>query len=80
MTVADREVDLTTLERRLLAALMEADGRTLTRDQLLDNVTIYWFTGTGASSARLYWESAGPAPPLDPPATRPGCVGFRTVP
>lgn len=27
------------------------------RDQLLDNVSLYWFTATGASSARLYWES-----------------------
>jgi pimeloyl-ACP methyl ester carboxylesterase len=31
-----------------------------TMDQLLDNATLYWFTATGASSARLYWESAGP--------------------
>jgi pimeloyl-ACP methyl ester carboxylesterase len=29
----------------------------LTRDQLLDNVMLYWLPGTGASSARLYWES-----------------------
>lgn len=27
------------------------------RDRLLDNVSLYWFTATGASSARLYWES-----------------------
>jgi len=27
------------------------------RDELLDNVMLYWLTGTGASSARLYWES-----------------------
>jgi pimeloyl-ACP methyl ester carboxylesterase len=27
------------------------------RDALLDNVTLYWLTGTAASSARLYWES-----------------------
>ena len=32
-----------------------------TKDQLLDNVTVYWFTATAASSARLYWESVGPA-------------------
>ncbi|MCB0994070.1 MAG: alpha/beta fold hydrolase [Acidimicrobiales bacterium] len=31
-----------------------------TKDQLLDNVSIYWFTGTGASSGRLYWASANP--------------------
>jgi pimeloyl-ACP methyl ester carboxylesterase len=29
----------------------------LTRDQLLDNVMLYWLPGTGASSARMYWES-----------------------
>ena len=29
----------------------------LSRDELLDNVMFYWLTGTGASSARLYWES-----------------------
>jgi pimeloyl-ACP methyl ester carboxylesterase len=28
-----------------------------TRDELLDNLTLYWLTGTGASAARLYWES-----------------------
>ena len=26
---------------------------------MLDNVMLYWLTGTGASSARLYWESLG---------------------
>ncbi len=29
----------------------------LTRDQVLDNVTLTWFTNTGVSSARLYWEN-----------------------
>ena len=29
----------------------------LSRDELLDNVMVYWATGSGASSARLYWES-----------------------
>ena len=29
----------------------------LTRDEVLDNVTFYWFTNTGVSSARLYWEN-----------------------
>jgi epoxide hydrolase len=29
----------------------------LTRDEMLDNVMLYWLSGTGASSARLYWES-----------------------
>jgi pimeloyl-ACP methyl ester carboxylesterase len=31
------------------------------RDRLLDNVMLYWLTGTAASSARLYWESFGKA-------------------
>ena len=42
----------------------------LTRDHILDNVTLYWLTGTGASAARSYWEggraaalAAGQAPP-----------------
>ena len=29
----------------------------LTRDEVLDNVTFYWLTNTGVSSARLYWEN-----------------------
>ncbi|XVU23752.1 epoxide hydrolase family protein [Actinoplanes sp. CA-054009] len=33
------------------------DGNPLTRDQLLDNLMMYWLPGTGASAARLYWES-----------------------
>jgi pimeloyl-ACP methyl ester carboxylesterase len=35
------------------------DGRTegLTRDDVLDNITLYWLTNTGVSSARLYWEN-----------------------
>ncbi|MCP1842935.1 pimeloyl-ACP methyl ester carboxylesterase [Bradyrhizobium sp. USDA 4524] len=32
----------------------------LSRDELLDNVMLYWVTATAASSARLYWESFGP--------------------
>ena len=31
----------------------------LTRDEMLDDIMLYWLTGTGASSARLYWESFG---------------------
>jgi len=38
----------------------DADGdpaNVLTRDEMLDDVMLYWLPGTGASSARLYWES-----------------------
>jgi pimeloyl-ACP methyl ester carboxylesterase len=41
-------------------AWTDCDGHpenVLTRDELLDNVMMYWLPGTGASSARLYWES-----------------------
>jgi pimeloyl-ACP methyl ester carboxylesterase len=36
------------------------DGQTegLSRDDILDNVTMYWLTNTAVSSARLYWEAA----------------------
>jgi hypothetical protein len=36
------------------------DGKTegLTRDDILDNVTLYWLTNTAISSARLYWDTA----------------------
>jgi pimeloyl-ACP methyl ester carboxylesterase len=30
----------------------------LTRDHVLDNITLYWLTGTGTSAARLYWENS----------------------
>jgi pimeloyl-ACP methyl ester carboxylesterase len=54
----------------------------LTRDHILDNITMYWLTGTGASAARSYWENtqaavraAGhPRPEVKLP------VGFTTFP
>jgi len=55
----------------------------LSRDNILDNITTYWLTGTGASAARSYWEAYGPdAPaagsqPLPPPSIP---VGFTTFP
>ena len=35
----------------------------LTRDHVLDNITLYWLTGTGASTSRSYWEAYGPDAP-----------------
>jgi pimeloyl-ACP methyl ester carboxylesterase len=61
------------------------DGRPvggLTRDHILDNVTLYWLTGTGASAARSYWEG-GRAATLaagKPPAEVTIPVGFTTFP
>jgi pimeloyl-ACP methyl ester carboxylesterase len=54
----------------------------LTRERIVDNLTLYWLTGTGASAARWYWEfgqflaAAGGAAP--PPVKVP--VGFTTFP
>jgi hypothetical protein len=47
----------------------------LTRDELLDNVMLYWLPGAGASSARLYWESFG-NPSLDEVKVKSGCSIF----
>jgi len=47
----------------------------LTRDELLDNVMLYWLPGTGASSARLYWESFRSVS-LDPVPVPVGCSIF----
>src|SRR3989475_6678419 len=59
------------------------DGRpsgNLTREHILDNITLYWLTGTGASAARSYWEEAQENARLaadgQAPATVP--VGFTT--
>lgn len=41
----------------LIARVFEGVSEGLTRDDVLDNVTVYWLTKTGISSARLYWES-----------------------
>jgi pimeloyl-ACP methyl ester carboxylesterase len=56
----------------------------LTRETIVDNITLYWLTGTGASAARWYWEfgqvlaaaRAGGPPP--PPVAVP--VAFTTFP
>jgi len=47
----------------------------LTRDELLDNVMLYWLPATGASSARLYWESFR-TPNLAEVAVPTGCSSF----
>jgi len=47
----------------------------LTRDELLDNVMLYWLPATAASSARLYWESFRSAP-MDPVPVPVGCSIF----
>jgi pimeloyl-ACP methyl ester carboxylesterase len=48
----------------------------LTRDNVLDNITLYWLTGTGASAARSYWEAYGP----DAAAAGSGPLPAPTIP
>jgi len=56
----------------------------LTRETIVDNITLYWLTGTGASAARWYWEfgqflaAAGAGGKAPPPVAVP--VAFTTFP
>ena len=45
----------------IVAALSRTSSTTgeLTRDEVLDNITLYWLTNTGVSASRLYWEYKG---------------------
>ena len=55
----------------------------LTRDNILDNITLYWLTGTGASAARSYWENgraAAQAAGQPPPQVSLPVVGFSAFP
>lgn len=42
---------------KLIARVFDGQPEGLTRDDILDNATLYWLTNTAVSSARLYWES-----------------------
>jgi pimeloyl-ACP methyl ester carboxylesterase len=41
----------------LMARVFDGQPEGITRDDILDNITLYWLTNTGVSSARLYWEN-----------------------
>ncbi len=41
----------------LIARVFDGKSEGLTRDDILDNITLYWLTNTAISSARLYWEN-----------------------
>src|SRR6476469_1415665 len=65
------------------AFVEEQPSGNLTRDHILDNITLYWLTGTGGSAARSYWEAYGPDAPAAsqqplPPTAIP--FGFTTFP
>jgi pimeloyl-ACP methyl ester carboxylesterase len=64
------------------AFIDEKPAGRLTRESILDNITLYWLTGTGASAARWYWE-AGQAAARGAGQARPGPavpVAFTTFP
>jgi len=42
---------------KLIARVFDGAAEGLTRDDILDNITLYWLTNTAVSSARLYWEN-----------------------
>lgn len=44
----------------LIARVFDGQSEGLSRDDVLDNITLYWLTNTGVSSARLYWENKLP--------------------
>ena len=60
-------------------AWTDCDGHpenVLSRDEMLDNIMLYWLTGSGASSARLYWESFGSFGATKEITTPTGCSIF----
>jgi pimeloyl-ACP methyl ester carboxylesterase len=70
--------------RKISRAFVGEPVGNLTRDHILDNITLYWLTGTGAAAARWYWEfgrflaAAGAAGHAPPPVSVP--VGFTAFP
>ena len=44
--------------QKMIARAFDGRGEGLSRDDFLDNVTLYWLTNTAISSARLYWDDA----------------------
>jgi epoxide hydrolase len=60
-------------------AWMDCDGHpenVLSRDELLDNVMLYWVTASAASSARLYWENFNSVRSADPVELPTGIAAF----
>ena len=50
-------LDHDTKSHELMARIFDGRSEGLTRDDVLDNITLYWLTNTAISSARLYWEN-----------------------
>ncbi len=52
-------LDHDTASEALIARVFDGQSEGLTKDDILDNITLYWLTNTAISSARLYWEYKG---------------------
>ncbi|SAL61767.1 epoxide hydrolase [Caballeronia cordobensis] len=50
-------IDHDAASQALIARVFAGEREGLSRDDILDNITLYWLTNTGISSARLYWEN-----------------------
>jgi pimeloyl-ACP methyl ester carboxylesterase len=50
-------LDHDALSYQMIARLFDGGSEGLSRDDVLDNITLYWLTATAVSSARLYWEN-----------------------
>jgi len=49
--------------QKMIARIFGGQSEGLSRDDILDNITMYWLTNTAISSARLYWDTAHTLPP-----------------
>lgn len=50
-------IDHDAASQALIARVFDGQTEGLSRDDIIDNISLYWFTNTGTSSARLYWEN-----------------------
>jgi len=50
-------IDHDAASQALIARVFDGQTEGLSRDDIIDNISLYWFTNTGISSARLYWEN-----------------------
>ena len=48
---------------QMIARVFDGKPEGLSRDDVLDNITLYWLTNTAISSARLYWDTTHNLPP-----------------
>ena len=55
-------IDHDARSQEMIGRVFDGKNEGLTRDDILDNVTLYWLTNTAISSARLYWDTATNTP------------------